>query len=176
MVSLITHDYDEQQHAIQQIFNTEGIVLLQEFLLSPKKVRKEIQKLPSTKLFHPLRHRWTVCTDMQLRPMLNDVREYLKMITGETLDPTAYILEKGDYSILSDDIQEEHGIVAFMEISNKWDDKWGGKLGLENEMVHLPKNSLLLVSTHRHRWFIKYINHLAKDDKVIVVFRERKKK
>lgn len=158
---MINAGYKDKVAAIRQAFEQEGVVLLQDFLNESFEVEGKQQ-------YHPLQYRWKTG-----KVEIPDIQEFLKSITGKTFSGTTYILGKGDYSLLADEIEPEQGIVAFMNLTEEWNDTWGGYLGLEQDKVALPCNALLIVDLTGHRWFVKYVNHLTQQKKKLLVFRQR---
>lgn len=80
-----------------------------------------------------------------------------------------------DYTLLNDKTNEEEGITIIIELTNNWNNEYGGytlftKNNKEVLRINPIKNSLTIIKTNKEmKSFVKYVNHKAKNNKRIFV-------
>jgi len=158
------------------VLKKENIVELKQIFVSGSLsvIRTEILSLKTKKEYHPLKHSWNVFEGAELDHILDSVGIIPALSAGFKMKhPKAklYILRDGDYSLLHDDVSEENGTVAFLDISDQWNNNWGGYLGIEQEKFELEPNSILITNLFGQRFFFKRINHHANADKIIIIIK-----
>lgn len=170
MVALINEGYAPLKTQIKERLDDEGVVLLEQFLMSPTVLFEKLISLPHTRSFHPLTHSWSTLCGEELDSLLLPIRKWLFELTSEKFHAELLVFKKGDYSLLNDEVPGESGIVAFLEVTPEWDPAWGGYFALGTQVMPLPPAAILIASLDDARWFIKKLNHYAKE-KVFIVLR-----
>ncbi len=79
-----------------------------------------------------------------------------------------------DYTLLHDSEDDRKGTEFIFIFSEKWDKKWGGYIvytdNEDKSLIFLPQgNNFALVNKEGLGRFVKYINHLAKEESFILV-------
>ena len=160
----------------RRTLDDEGQILLQSVLTeeSFQELRDSMRTLPHKRHFHPLRHSWHMAKEKHVKKELEThaLTKLLERVTGKRLEASFYMLKSGDFSLLHDALESEHGFVAFFDLSREWHHSWGGYIGIGGEQYDLVPNSLLIMEVHGHQWFIKRIRHGAGAQKALLIFKE----
>lgn len=160
-------------------FRRDGAVILSKVLReeSLRTLRTRILKVKSVKNYHPLMHRMAVAQGPGVDSAVaaSGLMGLLEALTGKRYTATVYHFGRGDFSLLHKEVAAESGAVAFFDASHSWKRMWGGYVGVGNDALHISPDSFVLLNMKGKRWFVKRVNHGAKEAKIILVMRESKK-
>ncbi|MBI4145840.1 hypothetical protein HY489_00715 [Candidatus Woesearchaeota archaeon] len=153
-------------------FRKEGHVQLLDFLSGP--ALKELGLLNWSEDFVPMKWRFLSATPPAF-VRSQEFLDVLSVVLGRMRSAylSAQRFGKGDYSLLYDSLRPLGGIAFFLDV-NSLDESCGGyssfvdAAGKEVVRVVPRKNSLSLVDARGLRFFTKYVNHHAGNDRVFV--------
>ena len=167
----------EQTGLINRTFLREGVVILNKFFSddSLKKLKSRIKRLKFSKDLELLHHSYqSVDFSYQSKELTN----FLSRIINKKISKLNFKVIKlswKDYQILNDTFQEKPGVDMVIDITEGWDERWGGLVtyadGLGNYVeVPCTDNSLTLVDRNKGmNRFIQYVNHYAKNKRRIIL-------
>lgn len=166
-----------QTELIEITFSREGVVILNDLFTEKSllKLKSEVNKLKFKRDFELPHHSYNSAELNINSKKLSNSKELLKFLSKvankkiKNLKFKALKLTWKDYQILNDKYLEKLGIDMIIDLTEKWDAKWGGLVtytdGWGNYM-QVPNfyNSLAIIrrkkGTNR---FIQYINHYARN-------------
>lgn len=172
---------------MNNFFANEGFLKLDDFLtFDIEDIKKKILDLEFEEVFEPTKIK---CKRLILSKIFDheilkfveffktkDFVDFLEEITGFELTLKKFdilLFEKGDYSLLSDEIKRDEGIEVVFDMSDLFDEIMGSRttyVTKEEEVFYLmPEfNSLtILYSPEELMKYVKYINSFAKNRKVL---------
>ena len=163
---------EEVQEQIRETLEKEEAVQLREFL-EPKvyqSLKKELEKKKYKKEYSPLERSYST-TNVEQNQLISEIEQIL-VKKAKSAKVEKY--RKGDYTLLSDEDQEEE-IIAILDFSENWPEEVGGEhIFLEEgkELIRIPPqtNTLSIITIkNKMRHFLNYINHKANSNKLLFI-------
>ncbi len=154
---------------IKEILELESSIQLQEFLenASYKILLENIKKLELEKNYKP-----ELYSNSSIKYNIKDLNNFLEELMGKRVRSSRlFCFKHKDYTIINDNINEEEGFTIILELTEKWNKKYGGYTSFvkNNEEIfrlNPKKNSLTIIKTNiEMKSFVKYINNKAKNKK-----------
>jgi len=170
---------------IREVFHNQKIVSLQQFLEKEEyfKLVKYIEKVKLKKEFHPIH--FSYCSsefgnnkNNEFNMLLEDkeLRIIIKELTGmEKVEAKLLSFGWKEYTIINDEFVESSGIDIIIDLTEGWDDKFGGCVtvidgeGNSTKVPCTPNTLTILQRAEGEHKFIKYANHLCNGKKHLFI-------
>lgn len=177
---MINNFYNKHIDEVRKVFDKKTFVQFHGFLDNKdyNKIFSDINKVKSIKKYDPMLFSYNliIYNNKDLVKEVNNfvynlLRKNLKLISFKT-----FCLERGDYVILNDKINEKKGIKLIIELTKNWNEQNCGYISFVKNNSELVKiktlgNCATIIKTDENmRSFIKYINHNVKNKKIFMEF------
>lgn len=183
---MINHYYHQHIRQLKQAFHANKDlphVILFDFFEKEHyhKIKKKLSTINLTPEKNPLTHSYTT---VNTTLFTDSVFEFIfKIILSKTtklnlqnntnIKQILFQFKTKDYLILNDNAIEPPGYDLIFDFTEHWDEHWGGSIIYvdgSGDYTQIPTkgNSLTIIRREKtvHK-FVKYVNHLAKDNKRI---------
>ncbi len=181
---------EETQDNITAVFKNQNIVSLKQFLYPEfyNKLKSILPKIKWKKEFHPINCSYNYCNsntnpnskinqikELEELSKDKDFRELLTIITGKQvknkLNLTIQSFGWKNYTIINDESIEEPGVDIIIDLTEEWNDEWGGNIVLVDgsgdytDISHAPNTLTIINRKKGEHKFVKYVNHLSGNKK-----------
>ncbi len=161
------------------VINKEGKVQLQKFLsdIYYKELLCNIKNLKLKKKYKPELYKYD-CFNIKDKKLILLIEYFLFEIFKKKVkfhNAQLFLFKHNNYTLLNDNINETNGINVILELTEKWNKKYGGytsfiKNNQEILRINPVKNSLnIIITDDKMKSFVKYVNHKTKDRKRIFI-------
>ncbi len=117
-------------------------------------------------------------TSFTNKKVIRSIQEITEKVTQKSLSlqhATLFRFQHRDYTLLYDDMKEDIGVLAILELTPHWKEEFGGATFFmkksEEFLRVIPSQNTLTIAemTKDLRKFVKYINHTATNRKRYVI-------
>lgn len=184
MDASINHSYLQEKTKLQlktlyQQSKELPMVVLAQFLTREmyNGLKRQLQKIAWEKVNNPLERKYNRgVIPKQLITIVEskECKDLLAVIIGKPIlriEGYIYQFQWRDYTIISDEAENEPGIDLFIDLTDDWPEQAGGALIYVDgtgDYTKIPLQGNLLAVTHQKQGiqkFVKYVNHFAEDKK-----------
>ncbi len=173
---MINDYYNKNIEHIQQAFSTDGHVVLFDFF-DEESYNVIKDTATKTKLQHeknPLTHSYAKA-ETSILP--DNLFKFVSIIINKKINsPKQTLLQfkHKDYIILNDTTTQPPGVDIILDITENWNEAWGGSIIYTNNSedytkIPIQQNTVTIVKRNNTQRFVKYINNKAQNHKRIFV-------
>ena len=178
-ISKIYTDKKNQERIKQMFYDNKDFpsIQLHDFFIPEcyNQMKKDINKLKYKRSYLATSHSYLEC-DFNIIP--KELMKFISRVINKKVSKLklrVFEFSWKDYIIINDKLKENPGFDIILDITDDWDDNYGGSLVYvdgSGDHFHIPAKGNTLIIAQRKKGiqkFIQYVNNLAKNKKRTLV-------